>query len=491
MCAHALCVTTENPLVPAPDAARLRPTLISCPIQVAPLASSCIVLPVPVVPAIATVVAAAVVPAPDPTPAIGWSQRADAPTAIRPHDPSDDQAIPALSLQTPSLLCKPTQKVFGFLPYWSGTTNIRWDLLSHVGIFSLGVDASGNITNTIGWPWTNTINTARNNGVKVILTVTNFNPSQVLSLLTSTTARSNFFSKLRTQILAGADGVCIDFEGSTGNGWPGHVPGFLQAMREYFDQQRIPCEIHIATPAVNWNNAWNFSAVAAQADALFIMGYDFYGSWSTTSGPSAPLFGGSLNVDNTMRTQYASVLTSTPHKMILGTPWYGNQWDTATSAAYSSALAFTQSITYANAAAAVGTYGRQWDAVSRTPWYRWQDATWNQVWFDDAESLGVKYARAKTYGLGGIGVWALGYQGSTAAMWDAITAHFPALCPCPADLNNDRVIDDADFVLFSDAYQMLFCPETGLCPGDLNNDALIDDSDFVIFATAYNELNCP
>jgi hypothetical protein len=223
---------------------------------------------VSVVPAIAALTAAAVAstPAPDPTPAIGWSQRAHGP-ALSPRDPSSDTKLASSnhSRQASSLLCKPTQKVFGFLPYWSGTTNIRWDLLSHVGVFSLGVDASGNLSNTIGWPWTTTINTARANNVKVILTITNFNPTQVLSLMTSTTARNNFFSKLRTQVLAGADGVCIDFEGSTSNGWPTQVPAFLQAMRAYFDQQRIPCEIHIATPAVNWSNAWNFSAVAAEA----------------------------------------------------------------------------------------------------------------------------------------------------------------------------------------------------------------------------------
>lgn len=453
-------------------------------------------LPVFVVPAITTFVAVAAASAPshalDPTPAIGWSQRAHAPTPVA-QDPSDTtpRIRTNLDRQSASLVCKPSQKVFGFLPYWSGTTNIRWDVLSHVGVFSIGVDASGNLSNTIGWPWTTTINTARANNVKVILTITNFNPTQVLSLMTSTTARNNFFAKLKAQVLAGADGVCIDFEGSTSNGWPAQVPAFLQAMRDYFAQQQVPCEIHIATPAVNWGNAWNLTAVAAQADYLFIMGYDFYGSWSTTSGPSAPLFGGSYNVDNTMRTQYAGVLTTTPQKMILGTPWYGNQWDTSTSAAYSSVIAFTQSVTYANAAVAVGTYGQQWDTSSRTPWYRWQDSTWNQVWFDDAESLGLKYARAKTYGLGGVGMWALGYQGSTSALWDAITAQFPVVCPCPADLNNDRFVDDSDFVLFSNAYQLLVCPTSGSCAGDLNNDDFVDDSDFVLFAAAYEQLSCP
>jgi hypothetical protein len=29
---------------------------------------------------------------------------------------------------------------------------------------------------------------------------------------------------------------------------------------------------------------------------------------------------------------------------------------------------------------------------------------------------------------------------------------------CPSDLNNDGFVDDADFVLFADAYNNLICP---------------------------------
>ncbi|MBS0191027.1 MAG: hypothetical protein U0573_03905 [Phycisphaerales bacterium] len=66
--------------------------------------------------------------------------------------------------------------------------------------------------------------------------------------------------------------------------------------------------------------------------------------------------------------------------------------------------------------------------------------------------------------------------------------------PCPADLNGDSMVDDADFVQFASAYNLLDCADPAMpsnCPSDLNKDGVVDDSDFVIFAAAYNALLCP
>ncbi|MBS0192212.1 MAG: M1 family aminopeptidase [Phycisphaerales bacterium] len=58
--------------------------------------------------------------------------------------------------------------------------------------------------------------------------------------------------------------------------------------------------------------------------------------------------------------------------------------------------------------------------------------------------------------------------------------------PCPADLNNDGIVDDVDFVLFAEAYNTFLT-----MAGDISGDALTDDTDFVLFADAYNNYFCP
>ena len=65
---------------------------------------------------------------------------------------------------------------------------------------------------------------------------------------------------------------------------------------------------------------------------------------------------------------------------------------------------------------------------------------------------------------------------------------------CPADLNADGLVDDADFSVFVGSYNALVCDDPVVppgCPGDLNLDGLTDDADFIIFAPAYNDLLCP
>ncbi|MBL8876167.1 MAG: hypothetical protein JNM86_10270 [Phycisphaerae bacterium] len=65
---------------------------------------------------------------------------------------------------------------------------------------------------------------------------------------------------------------------------------------------------------------------------------------------------------------------------------------------------------------------------------------------------------------------------------------------CTGDLNADGVVDDADFIIFVAAYNILDCADPSMppgCPADLNDDSVVDDADFVVFVPAYNDLVCP
>ncbi len=76
--------------------------------------------------------------------------------------------------------------------------------------------------------------------------------------------------------------------------------------------------------------------------------------------------------------------------------------------------------------------------------------------------------------------------------WGTIADCFRALCL--GDLNGDFLVDDADFVIFAGAYDILLCPTNPAltcCPADFNHDGLVDDADFVLFAGAYDALICP
>ena len=61
---------------------------------------------------------------------------------------------------------------------------------------------------------------------------------------------------------------------------------------------------------------------------------------------------------------------------------------------------------------------------------------------------------------------------------------------CPADFDNNGVVDDADFAIFSAAYDLFLNPPAP-ARTDLNLDGYVDDQDFVIFAEAYDLYLCP
>ncbi|MBL8876729.1 MAG: hypothetical protein JNM86_13115 [Phycisphaerae bacterium] len=65
---------------------------------------------------------------------------------------------------------------------------------------------------------------------------------------------------------------------------------------------------------------------------------------------------------------------------------------------------------------------------------------------------------------------------------------------CFQDLNDDQQVDDADFLIFVIAYNLLDCADPSMpldCPADFNNDNLVDDADFSVFIIGYNALLCP
>lgn len=80
------------------------------------------------------------------------------------------------------------------------------------------------------------------------------------------------------------------------------------------------------------------------------------------------------------------------------------------------------------------------------------------------------------------GAWSLSYSLPTGT--SGVCA--PVANYCAGDFNDDGVVDDADFVIFVDAYNTLTD-----AAGDLTGDTLTDDLDFVVFAMAYDILVCP
>lgn len=65
---------------------------------------------------------------------------------------------------------------------------------------------------------------------------------------------------------------------------------------------------------------------------------------------------------------------------------------------------------------------------------------------------------------------------------------------CLGDIDNNARVDDEDFVLFAQSYDVLGCGFEEMpagCPADLDANGGVDDADFVIFVSSYDNLVCP
>lgn len=395
-------------------------------------------------------------------------------TPVNPALTREAGATVALQPRTGSYPC---QTVYAYLPYWENPTPLEWSLITHLACFAVEVNSNGTLGNSHGWPWTSMVNEAHANGVKVHLVATLFDSASIQTLITTPAYKQAFFVNIRNKLLAGnADGLNIDFE--SGTVWNGGINAFMADLSTYLKSQIPGCEVTIAGPSVNWSNTWNLPGLANACDGVFIMGYAFYGSWSTSSGPNAPLTGGTYNITNTVDVQYAG---ADPAKLILGVPYYGNHWKTTSSSPRSTVVSFVGSTFFRSDQPNATTYGRQWDTTSQTPWYRYQSSgQWHQVWYDDAQSLGLKYDLALSRGLAGVGMWAAGYDEGRAELWDLLADKVGG-CGQQCDFDDDRDVDLADMI------QMLFClrgPDVDYVDGhwcrffDLDGDGDVDMDDY-------------
>ncbi len=341
-------------------------------------------------------------------------------------DISGKGIIPLQNIKSKDL----THLVYGFLPDWEYQNNyhnyLRYDLLTHLACFDFTVNDNGSMNNPSGWPWTNLINTAHSNGVKVILTAVSFDADLISSLIDNESVRNTFFNGIKSKVITyQLDGVNIDFESLNNADKGDRINGFMAKLRAFMDTEIPGKELSYATPAVNWGDRWKFDDLAESCDHLFIMGYSYYGSWSGSTGPCAPYDGGSNNILSILNDDYASLVSSHPEKLILGVPYYGLHWTTESQYERSNVVEWVSSTRFRNDQINGPNYGVLWSDYFQNPWYKYQSGgDWHQIWYDNFESLEIKYDFAKSKNIGGVGMWALGYDGARPELWDLLDVKF-------------------------------------------------------------------
>jgi spore germination protein YaaH len=320
-----------------------------------------------------------------------------------------------------------TRKVLGWHPYWvSSTAHLSYDYkaLSHIAYFSYEVDtATGGYTTIRNWNTTPIIDYAHQKGTKVLLTVTNFGSSRNTKLLSDSVKQKFLINTLITLLKTrNGDGINFDLE-SVSSTQRSNLVKFISRAVTMIKAELPSAEISMAAPAVDWSGSWDFKALSELCDYLIIMGYDYYWSGSSTAGPVSPLEGENYNVTRSVNTYITAGVN--PEKLFLGVPWYGYDWPVADNLRKSTATGTATSRIYTAAKTLAAANGYNFDPYTSVPWVRYTSSSlWRQLWYDDTLSLSMKYNLVNKKNLGGIGIWALSYEGGSPEMWRTISKAF-------------------------------------------------------------------
>ncbi len=364
------------------------------------------------------------------------------------------------------------KSVFGFLPFWelSNADFLRYNLLTHIALFDFYVDARGDVDFPFNWfykkeDWKKVIANAQLAGVKVLMTAVNFDKDDIRTILIDDEIKNNFFNNIVDIINEyNLDGIIIDFEGpyvdDRGQLMNDFVADLNFVIKQNAGQATI---IAFATPSINWGG-WDFEGLADQCDFLFIMAYDYFGSWSTLSGPTSPLWGGNptsfedLNVTSTLEIDYRYLVNNNPEKIILGLPYYGIHFYTKDPLPNSEVLGVAERAPRYHESISVYNQNRKiWPPDFGVPYTDWLDSVWNQYWIDDDSSLGMKFDLVNDKDLLGVGIWALGYDGSRPELWELIEEKFSSTI---TDAKNENELPDK-FILYQN-YPNPFNPATSI-----------------------------
>ena len=367
------------------------------------------------------------------------------------------------------------REVFGFVNSSKlgdnavGYPSWNFSLLSTVAFFRLQVNSgNGYIVPApdAGWntfhssTMTNFVSTAHAYGTRVIVSINLHDMStsptnQVCTGLLSANYTNTINESLQLVHDAGIDGVALNYEATNVNCDTTPAPtepvtsrdrftNFVAAFRKAMPTGYINVPTFSGSAEDNLE-FFNVTGLAPNIDSFFVMAYDM--DWANYAevplncssycfNPVSPLNTYRFNVTKSMQ-QYTALVPA--GKVILGQPYYGSRGCVAgPGPAHQKLLSNYVNTTYIYASTIASQTGVSSLSKNRDPsdgnseWDTWWDSDWGcwrEQYFDDVQSLGVKYDVVNQMNLRGVGFFTLDYGGGSPELWNELDGKFATSTP--------------------------------------------------------------
>lgn len=334
--------------------------------------------------------------------------------------------------------------ILGFAPYWN-LKKLTGESLSHIthfAYFHLLLNGDGSIYSKVSRQsedpgFTNykrLISGTIDYGQKpLIITFMPESQTALIESIGSSTNRQKTITTIVNTIKeSAAIGVNIDYEplGDIAPSVRDNFTLFIKELRTQLDGldgldglDKL-LTISIYASAANKPRIWDLAKLEPFTNFFVVMTYDYTMPGSNSSGPNSPLRGSGNLYEHDITKNIAEISKLIPsRKILLGIPFYGYEWDTVDSSKYSPAVSkgTTASLERIEKMLNDKTLELVWDRNSLTPYGISTDSgKTSQIYFENETSMNLKIQFVKAANLGGIAIWALGYESGSPWVWNTI-----------------------------------------------------------------------
>lgn len=327
------------------------------------------------------------------------------------------------------------QIVLGFLPTWMiGKTRVYGSEIDELIFLGIEVTEEGKLV------WDSQgkkINSEayleikremKKTGGKNIFGIKLFEDEKLDKLLGDRQNWGRLIEELRAMVrVGGFGGINVDFE-YQGN--PVKILGdqFWEFLGELRKANVGEISVDVFANTIIKGDKEKLVNMVGSVDRIIIMAYDFHRPGMDYAGPVAPIKSPAGERNILEITQRIVELGLERRKIVLAYPLYGYEWKTK-SEEFGSEIkrgwyqmaSWKRTKEILSDTAAVKTLAVKWDEMSQSPWMSFKEGgEIHQIYYEDERSLKAKLELVKQMGLGGVGFWALGYEGEDRELWQEI-----------------------------------------------------------------------
>lgn len=336
---------------------------------------------------------------------------------------------PAVERELPEPEVEDAFHVSGYHPYWMQDTWTAYEpsVYDEIYFFSIAIDSLGRIEERNGWPdrWFTMQQELSGRAIRVTPVVTLFSQAGFERLFggaeTSGELLGTLIGLLRDSPAVG--GLQLDFE--IYQPVPAEVrrnfTEFVARLRTEMRAVRPDSRLSLYMLAYDQSDVFDEAALQEHVDYFVVQGYDLFGRNDGRTGPVAGLEGWGNRNWRAIVERFRN-LGVPGRKIVMSVPYFGYEWPATSDEPGSATTGAGVTLSYApvDSALVPGTgrsareeaerHGIRRDPASGSPYFAYRDSTgWRQGWFEDAESLGKKYAFVQEAGLRGVAVFPAAY----------------------------------------------------------------------------------